>query len=140
MKKIILILFFLILVAQEQSYGEGPSATQNRVLYYSFCAPAICLDILNVKQIRQNGISNKVVPALGITAGIALLYIGAVENGNIFEDVQTTHICVGAVTLILSTWNLMLEPKKEIRTSWNLYTFPTNTNNMGIAFSLKRRF
>ncbi len=57
------------------------------------------------------------------------------------KNLSMINIGVGTTTIILSAWNLITNTKpKEKRTSWNLYSFPTENNRTGLAFSLTRKF
>lgn len=137
-----------ILFAQDPNYVTpvyGVSTTAISVLNLS-------LNIVNgVQMDRLEGHNG--VPVLGILSGIGQITIGAfnLPKEEIFfnqtyinqrqKNVSYFNIGFGSATVILSTINSIVnrsQPQKSV--SWNVYSIPTEGNNMGIAFSLIKRF
>jgi len=57
------------------------------------------------------------------------------------KTLSMVNIGLGTTTIILSAWNLITNRKpKDKLTTWNIYSFPTQNNNTGLAFSLTRKF
>lgn len=112
----------------------------------------LSLNITNgVQMDRKEGHNG--VPVLGILSGIGQITIGAFnlpEEQQIFDqsyinqrqkNVSIFNIGFGSVTVLLSTINLVVnsnKPKKSV--SWNVYSFPTEGNNMGLGFSVRKMF
>jgi hypothetical protein len=56
------------------------------------------------------------------------------------KTVSMVNIGVGTTTMILSAWNLITNRKpKEKKLTWNLSSFETPYNNIGMAVTLRRK-
>jgi tRNA U34 5-methylaminomethyl-2-thiouridine-forming methyltransferase MnmC len=56
------------------------------------------------------------------------------------KTLSMINIGLGTTTTILSAWNLITNRKpKDKLTTWNIYSFPAQGNNTGLAFSLTRK-
>lgn len=135
----------------------GPTPTDNYISpKYGVSSSLIgglnlSLNTINGIQISK-GANNKTVPILGLVTGASQITLGALNypkgqmtmNGIVVNQSQRNlsliNIGLGASTMILSSWNLITNRKpKEKSLSWNIYSFPTQDNNMGLGFSLTKR-
>ena len=114
----------------------------------------VSMSTINTLQII-NGRENNTAPIIGMVSGAGQIVLGAinypyqnetyVNNPNFTENptlrnLSMINIGLGASTLVLSTWNLFSNKNpKDKSTSWNLYSFPTHTNNMGLGFSFTKQ-
>lgn len=56
------------------------------------------------------------------------------------RNLSLINIGLGTSTLILSSWNLIINRKtKKKSLSWNIYSFPIQNSNIGFGFSLKKQ-
>lgn len=113
----------------------------------------LSLNALNGIQIIK-GANGKAIPVVGLLTGIGQIVLGASnfpeetinwDGMNTTNEKQRTismiNIGLGTTSVILSAWNLITNrQQKNKRTSWNIYSFPTQDNNTGVAFSLTRKF
>ena len=112
----------------------------------------LSLNTINGIQIGK-GTTNKTVSIIGLITGAGQIALGSAKfpkenNGwgtNYTNESQKTlsmvNIGLGTTTMILSAWNLITNRKqKDKLTTWNIYSFPTQNNNTGMAFSMTRRF
>ena len=113
----------------------------------------LSLNTINGIQITK-GSTNKTIPVIGLITGAGQVFLGAsnipkedvdVNGKNFTNESQKTlsflNIGLGTSTMILSAWNLLNNRKpKDKRTTWNIYSFPTQKNDLGLAFSLTRKF
>ncbi len=135
----------------------GPASTDNYISpTYGISSSLIgglnlSLNTINGIQISKGG-NNKTVPILGMVAGIGQVTLGVLNypeeqmsfNGILVNESQRNlsliNIGIGTSTIILSSWNLITNRNpKEKSLSWNIYSFPTQENNMGIGFRLTKR-
>jgi hypothetical protein len=100
------------------------------------------------------GTTKKTVPIIGLVTGAGQILLGAAmlpmdpigwPGANYTKKsphpLSMVNIGLGTTTMILSAWNLITNRKrKEKLTTWNIYSFPTQNNTTGMAFSLTRRF
>jgi len=66
-------------------------------------------------------------------------------NGVLINESQRNlsliNIGLGTSTILLSSWNLITNRKpKEKSLAWGIYGFPTQDNNLGLGFSLTKRW
>jgi hypothetical protein len=142
----------------QPTYGPTPVYTYNHITRaYGISSSIIgglnlSLNTVNGIQIGK-GTTNKTVPIIGLITGAAQITIGSamfpeeINNWgtNYTNERQKTlsmvNIGLGTTTMILSAWNLISnrKPKDKLMT-WNIYSFPTQDNNTGLALSLTRRF
>jgi hypothetical protein len=109
----------------------------------------LSLNTVNGIQIGK-GTTNKTVPIIGLISGAGQIAFGSAmfPKNRIFyytnesqKTLSMVNIGLGTTTMILSAWNLITNCKpKDKLTTWNIYSFPTQDNNTGMAFSLTRRF
>jgi hypothetical protein len=112
----------------------------------------MALNTINGIQILK-GANSKTIPILGLISGAGQITLGALNYpkeqitwGGIYvnpsqRNLSLINIGLGTSTLILSTWNLITNRKlKEKSFSWNLYSFPTQSNTAGLGFNLTKRF
>lgn len=143
----------------QPTYGPTPVST------YNYITPAygisssilgglnISLNIVNGIQIGK-GTTTKTVSIIGLITGagqIALglamfpkeqtTWVGANYTNESQKTLSMVNIGLGTSALILSSWNLITNRKpKDKLTTWDIYSFPTENNNNGFAFSLTRTF
>ncbi|PCJ67490.1 MAG: hypothetical protein COA58_04000 [Bacteroidetes bacterium] len=114
----------------------------------------------NIAFMTLNGIQiskasqSKAVPVLGLIAGTGQLAIGVIkfpkEEYTVFgavtnenqKAVSLINIGLGTSSIILSTYNLVSnrKPKKDKTVAWNLYSYPTLTNQVGLGLTFKKQF
>lgn len=114
----------------------------------------LSLNTINGIQISK-GARTKTAPILGLITGAGQITLGALSYpkeqptwgwGGPFvnpaqRNLSLINIGLGTSTLILSSWNLITNRKpKEKPLSWNIYSFPTQSSNMGLGFNLTRKF
>lgn len=135
----------------------GPAPTDNYISpAYGVSSSLIgglnlSLNTINGIQISK-GANSKTVPILGLITGVGQVTLGALNypkeqmtwGGTYVNPAQRNlsliNIGLGTSTLILSSWNLITNRKpKEKSLSWNIYSFPTQSSNMGLGFSLTKR-
>lgn len=147
----------------QPTYGSTPVDTYNDT--YNRISPAygisssiigglnLSLNTVNGIQIGK-GTTNKTVPTIALITGAGQIVLGSAMfpkeqmawgGTNYTNESQKTlsmvNIGLGTTTMILSAWNLITNRKpKDKLTAWNFYSFPTQDNNTGMAFSLTRRF
>ncbi|MBI1807454.1 MAG: hypothetical protein HYR76_10440 [Ignavibacteria bacterium] len=114
-------------------------------------ATNLSLSTVNVIQMVQ-GSKKKAVPIIGLVTGAGQIMLGASMmpeetrvNGYPTNESQKVlsivNIGLGITTMILSTWNLVATPEYDDKNiGWNIHGFPTPNGNVGLAFSLSRRF
>ena len=141
----------------QPTYPGGPYGYGNYIpIAYSISsfvigATNISTSIINSRQISK-GAKNKTAPILGLLFGAGQVTIGALsmppriaidrETNKSKRALSFVNIGVGASSIILSTINLLTnkKPKVEKKTSWGVYSFPAQNNNLGLAFSFTKRF
>ena len=142
----------------QPTYGPTPVYTYNHITpAYGISSSIIgglnlSLNTVNGIQIGK-GTTNKTVPIIGLITGAGQIALGSAMfpkemnswGTNYTNESQKTlsmvNIGLGTTTMILSVWNLITNRKpKDKLTTWNIYSFPTQNNNTGIAFSLTRKF
>ena len=142
----------------QPTYGPVPVLSYNHITPEYGISSSI-LSGLNLSLSAVNGIQiskggNKTVPYIGLVTGAGQVVLGSLmftkqqeslfgvnytnENQNALSMV---NIGLGTTTMILSAWNLITNCKPRNRTtSWNIYSFPAQDNNAGLAFSLTKKF
>ncbi|MBK0403117.1 hypothetical protein I5M27_08985 [Adhaeribacter sp. BT258] len=146
----------------QPAYGPPPSYNYNYISTGYGLPSAILggtnlsLNAVNLIQIAQ-GSENKIVPILGLASGVGAVILGAANfekdynygysmypNTNESKTaLSMLNIGLGTSTVILSAWNLLADKTvsvEEKKVSWNVYSFPTETQAMGVGFSLKKKF
>lgn len=143
----------------QPTYGNTPVYTYNYITpAYGISSSIIAglnlsLNTVNGIHIGQ-GTTNKTVPMIGlitgagqITLGVAMFsteqdtWGGTSYTNESQKTLSMVNIGLGTTTMILSAWNLLANRKpKDKLTTWNIYSFPTQDNNTGMAFSLTRKF
>lgn len=112
----------------------------------------LSLNTINGIQISR-GTNNKTVPIFGLISGAGQIALGALNypneqiglNGNFQNQSQRNfsliNIGLGTSTIILSGWNLIRNRKPQEKTfSWNIYGLPAQRSQIGLGFSLSKRF
>jgi len=143
----------------QPAYGPTPVYSNNYISpAYGISSSIIgglnlSLNIINGIQLGK-GTTNKTVPIIGLITGAGQIALGFAMfpkeqmtwGGSSYTNesqktLSMVNIVLGTTTMILSAWNLINNRKpKDKLTKWNIYSFPTQNNNTGIAFSLTRRF
>jgi hypothetical protein len=152
-------------LTKEECAMIQPTYGPSKIYDYNYITPAygisssiICglnlsLNTVNGIQIGK-GASNKAVPIISMITGAGQIALGSAmfpkEQNDFGYSIYTNesqktlsmvNIGLGTTTMILSAWNLITnrKPKNKL-TTWNIYSFPTQDNNTGMAFSLTQRF
>lgn len=139
----------------QPAYGPAP---KDNYISPSYGISSSLIGGLNLSLNTINGIqtskgaNSKTAPILGLITGAGQITLGALNypkeqmsmNGILVNESQRNlsliNIGLGTSTLILSSWNLITNRKpKEKTLSWNIYSFPTPTSNLGLGFSLTKR-
>jgi len=142
----------------QPTYGSTPVYSYNHITPKYGISSAIIgglnlsLNTINGIQIGK-GATNKIVPIIGLITGAGQIAHGSAMfpkemnswgRNNTNESQKTlsmVNIGLGTSTMILSAWNLITNSKpKDPLMTWNIYSFPTQDNNTGMAFSLTRKF
>lgn len=141
----------------QPAYGPAPTPTDNSISpAYGVSSSLVgglnlSLNTINGIQISK-GANSKTVPILGLLTGAGQITLGALNypkeqttlGGTYVNTTQRNlsliNIGLGTSTMILSSWNLIANRKpKQKSLSWNIYSFPTEDNNMGLGFSLTKQ-
>ena len=142
----------------QPTYGPTPVHTYNHITP-SYGISSSIIGGLNLSLNTIIGIqigkdtTNKTVPIMGLITGAGQIVLGSAMFPKDINSWGTTYtnesqktlsmvnIGLGTTTMILSAWNLITnrKPKDKLMT-WNIYSFPTEDNNTGMAFSLSRKF
>lgn len=135
----------------------GPAPTDNyispRYGISSSVIGAVNLSLNTVNGIQiSKGANNNTVAIFGLISGAGQISLGALNypkeqmtmNGILVNQSQRNlsliNIGLGTSTMILSSWNLITNRKpKERKMAWNIYSFPTQENNVGLGFSFTKR-
>jgi hypothetical protein len=142
----------------QPTYGQTPVYSNNHITpEYGISSSLLgglnlSLNTLNGIQIGK-GTTNKTVPIIGLITGAGQIALGSamfpkeiIGLGTNYTNesqkiLSMVNIGLGTTTMILSACNLITNRKpKDKLTKWNIYSFPTQDNNTGIAFSLTRKF
>jgi hypothetical protein len=112
----------------------------------------LSLSTINGIQIN-NGTTSKFVSKIGIISGAGQVVLGLINFPNeektrnliVTNESQKKlallNIGIGTSTIILSVWNRWANKKRQEKlTTWNIYSFPTENNENGVAFTLTRKF
>jgi hypothetical protein len=136
----------------------GPTPTENYITpgfgYATavFSGANITLSVMNVSQInRQN--QGLFTPILGMVLGAGQITLGALNfpkiqygwSGSYINEAQRNYalmnVALGTSSVIFSTWSLITrKPDKTRNVSWNVGAFPTNRNQLNVAFSFRKSF
>ena len=136
----------------------GPTPTENYITpgfgYATavFSGANVALSVMNVSQInRQN--QGLFTPILGMVLGAGQITLGALNfpeiqygwSGSYINDAQRNYalmnVALGTSSVIFSTWSLITrKPAKTRNVSWNVGAFPTNRNQLNVAFSFRKSF
>jgi hypothetical protein len=143
----------------QPTYGPAMVTTSNSITpAYGISSSilgglSLSLNTVNVMQIGK-GAPNKTIPIIGLITGAGQIALGSAMfsknkiswGGTSFSNesqktLSMLNIGLGTTTMILSAWNLITNRKpKQKLSSWNIYSFPAQNNNTGIAFSWTRKF
>lgn len=139
----------------QPTYGPPPSNNDISPVYgvSSSIIGGLNLSLNTINGIQiSKGTNNKTVPILGLITGAGQITLGAIKypkeqltwGGTYVNPVQRNwsllNIGLGTSTMILSSWNLITNRKpKEKSLSWNIYSYPTPSGNMGLGFSLTKQ-
>jgi hypothetical protein len=136
----------------------GPIPTENYITpgfgYATavFSGANVTLSVMNVSQInRQN--QGLFTPILGMVLGAGQITLGALNfpkiqygwSGSYINEAQRNYalmnVALGTSSVIFSTWSLITrKPDKTRNVSWNVGAFPTNRNQLNVAFSFRKSF
>ena len=141
----------------QPSYGPAPTYSYNYISPTYGISSSILggvnlsLNTINAIQLSK-GANNKTVAIVGLITGAGQTILGAAmfpNTGNGFygtannesrKALSMVNIGLGTTTMILSGWNLLTNKKpKDKKMTWNLNSFETQNNNIGMAFTLRRR-
>lgn len=127
----------------------------------AYAVPTSIWTGFNASLITMNGIQiakgykNPAFPIMGLASGFGQIVFGAATwptdyydawSGYTYSNDSQKSVCmlnigVGTSTMILSTINLIINRKKKNQlTQWNVYSFPTYNNQVGIGFNFSRSF
>jgi hypothetical protein len=116
----------------------------------------LALTVVNMEQINT-GSSAKAAPIIGLATGGTAIVLGSM---NLYREVwslgaterspnglSVVNICLGAVSIITSTWNLFSDtpllsqvaPTPSPSSSLNIFSFPTPQNQMGLGVRFTQR-
>jgi hypothetical protein len=142
----------------QPAYGPTPVYTYNHIApAYGISSSIIgginlSLNTINGIQIG-NGTTNKTVPIVGLITGAGQVALGSAmfpeeiigwgttDTNESQKTLSMVNIGLGTTTMILSAWNLISNRQpKDKSTTWDVYSFPTQDNNTGIAFSFAHKF
>lgn len=144
----------------QPTYGGLPAATYSNnyiTPVYGITSSVLgglnlSLNTLNAVQL-STGTTNKMIAIAGIITGAGQTILGASMfpktttgfYGNTTNEsrknLSMVNIALGTTTMILSTWNLITNRRPKCKKiTWNLNSFETQNYNVGIAFSLIRKF
>jgi hypothetical protein len=144
----------------QPQYGSTIPPNYNHVPA-AYGVPSAVWSGLNVSLITMNGIQigkgykNPAFPIIGLVSGAGQIIFGAATwpkdyydawSGATYSNDSQKNVCmvnigVGTSTMILSTLNLIINRKKKNQlTQWNVYSYPTYNNQVGIGFSFSRSF
>ena len=136
----------------------GPTPTENYITpgfgYATavFSGANVALSVMNVSQInRQN--QGLFTPILGMVLGAGQITLGALNfpeiqygwSGSFINEAQRNYalmnVALGTSSVIFSTWSLITrKPDKTRNVSWNVGAFPTNRNQLNVAFLFRKSF
>ena len=136
----------------------GPTPTENYITpgfgYATavFSGANVALSVMNVSQInRQN--QGLFTPILGMVLGAGQITLGALNfpeiqygwSGSYINEAQRNYalmnVALGTSSVIFSTWSLITrKPDKTRNVSWNVGAFPSNRNQLNVAFSFRKTF
>jgi len=142
----------------QPAYGPTPVYPNNYITpAYGISSSIISginlsLNTINGIQIGKST-TNKTVPIVGLITGAGQIALGTasfpkdiITWGTTYTNesqktLSMVNFGLGTTTMILSAWNLITnrQPKDKL-TTWNIYGFPTQENNTGMAFSLAHKF
>ncbi len=114
-----------------------------------WCGVNLSLSIVNAIQLGK-GVEGNSSGVIGLVSGMGQIVYGAIKfekntfGGTINETtnvISMLNIGLGTTTMILSGVNLAAngKPKPKL-TTWNIYSFPTQNQSTGLAFSVSRKF
>jgi uncharacterized protein YbcV (DUF1398 family) len=125
--------------------GEGISSSV-------FSGANVSINTINLLQTIK-GTSNKTVGILGLITGAGQTFLGVAmfpENNTDYYGTNTTNegkktlamvnVGLGTTTMLLSAWNLISNKKpRYTKVTWNLNSFETPNNTLGMAITCRRR-
>jgi hypothetical protein len=140
----------------QPTYGSTP--TENYITpgfgYATavFSGANVALSVMNVSQInRQN--QGLFTPILGMVFGAGQITLGALNfpeiqygwSGSYINEAQRNYALMNVAlvtsSVIFSTWSLITRKTAKTRNvSWNVGAFPTNRNQLNVAFSFRKSF
>jgi hypothetical protein len=141
----------------QPSYGGTPYSEPDVVEpEYGFVSSVLigsnaAFTTINAIQIGA-GRDKNTIAILGMISGATQVAVGAInldyykygpsmdESKN--QTLSWVNIGLGTTSLIMGTCNLLInkERRDDKRTVWNVYTYPARDDDIGIGFSLTRRF
>lgn len=134
----------------QPTYGYVP-ATRSISTEYGMASALLgglnlSLSAVNGIQIA-NGRYKDAAPVMGIFAGGLQIVLGAAtiadRNDGTMNDAKKTvsmiNIAVGTVSLALSTANLTQPRKREVKTAWGVFSYPTPERSLGVGLSVTRK-
>jgi hypothetical protein len=136
----------------------GPTPTENYITpgfgYATavFSGANVALNVMNVSQINRQS-QGLFTPILGIVLGAGQITLGALNfpeiqygwSGSYINEAQRNYalmnVALGTSSVIFSAWSLITrKPAKTRNVSWNVGAFPTNRNQLNVAFSFRKSF
>jgi len=137
---------------QNPPYNYNHITSEDGISSSLLGATNLSLSTLNIIQMTQKS-TTKAVPIIGLVTGAGQAILGVMmipEETRGFYGYTTNEsqkvlamvdIGLGVTTMILSTWTLLKTPEpNEKSVGWSLYGFPTREGDVGLGFSLTRRF
>ncbi len=136
----------------------GPTPTENYITpgfgfaTAVFSGANVALSVMNISQINRQS-KGLFTPILGMVLGAGQITLGALNfpeiqygwSGSYINEAQRNYalmnVALGTSSVIFSTWSLITrKPAKTRNVSWNVGAFPTNRNQLNVAFSFRKTF
>jgi len=114
----------------------------------------VSLSTINATKIGKS-LTSKTLPLLGLISGAGQITLGAIKfprdnidpwtGYNYTNESQKAlsliNIGIGTTTMIMSTYNLLSNRQpKDKTTAWNVYSYSTAQNQLGLGFIITKKF
>ncbi len=144
----------------QPAYGPPPPAYNNGYISTSYGLPSAILGGVNIAMCTVNGVQiahgskSDAMAIAAMVTGAGQIVLGAANYSDSFEydfngfyrnksknALSLINIGFGAAAFTLGTINLFVKkgPNEKL-TSWNLYTYPADDGNQGLALVWRKRF
>lgn len=141
----------------QPTYGPPPTLSYNYISPQYGISSSILgglnlsLNTINTVQLIQ-GKENKTIPVISLFTGVGSIIYGVynlpnepwagmyAKTNESQKTLSMVNIGLGTMTVVLSFWNLTLKkPMLNKTTAWNIYSFPTSQNQVGMGISWAKR-